>query len=192
MLLTSPRTGYDAVARRRTRRALSRLRPVLLPVAVVVAAFLLAGGRAPAAEPAWAPPPVVPPDGRVLVAVSPAEPAVLELARPGSLVDVYAAATAGWSQEPAGPAAVLLVSGALVVGVPPRAGGVGPLAPALPGSGGAGSLTLAVTDAQALALAGAGTTASGGGVLSLAVRGPAPGRAGPAAEQGGDQGRDGG
>lgn len=180
MLLTAPRTSYDAVARRRTRRALSRLRPLLLPLALVVTGLVVASALGP-------PPPVEPltlgpavPPGRVLVVVSPADPAVLGVAVPGSVVDVYAAPVDAWAltgDGTEGAGARLLVREALVVGRAPPGGrdaASAPLAPA-PAGDRASSVTLAVTDEQARALAGAGTAGSGG-ALSLAVRGPAAGR----------------
>lgn len=178
-------TGFDPTARRRVRRAGARLRPWLLPVAVVLAALvfpLRIGAPAP-------PPPAVAvpqaPPGHVLVAVTPSDPAVLGLAVPGSRVDVYAAAPVGLD-GPDGRPADRVADAALVVdptgGAPAgstSSSAAGPLSPAAtlttgPATGGA--VTLAVTDVEAAALA-----ARPGTALTLAVRPPDAGAGGPAA-----------
>ncbi|MFC3686932.1 hypothetical protein [Aquipuribacter hungaricus] len=172
------RVGFDPGSRRRVRRTAARARPLLLPVAVVLATAL-ALGAGPGTDAVGLPPPglVVPVD-RVLVAVQPADPAVLALAPPGSRVDVYAAvspvASDPFAEGPA-PPGQRVVDGALVVG-PPAVGGLtgaGPVDGA--GGGGSGLLTgapaatgiaLAVTDGEAAALA-----ARAGTALLVAVRG---------------------
>lgn len=172
MLSLAGATGLDPVARRRVRRTGARVRPWLLPVAVVVAALVVPlRVTAPPPEPVAAPLPTVP-AGRVLVALTPADPAVLALAVPGTHVDVYAAAPLGLDPGPR-PPAERVAGAALVVGPagddPGTAAG-GPLAPAgvLPsGPPGGSAVTLAVTDAEAAALA-----AHPGGGLTLAVRAP--------------------
>jgi hypothetical protein len=197
-VLSDPgRLRYDPRSRRRVRRLSARLRPLLLPVALVICAFVLADrllGTSPAVPVDLGP---APPAGSVLVAVSPADPAVLGLASPGSLVDVYAAGTAvpGAGGPEAGtgdgtpggsPArSRLLVSGALVMGTP--GGGVaglagpsardGPLGPGVGTTAGLGAgpwgsaVTLAVSDDDAAVLA----QHTGGGFV-LAVRaGPVDG-----------------
>lgn len=179
-VLSDPgRIRYDPQSRRRVRRAGARLRPLLLPLAVLLSTVVLTDRLLGSGEPAV---PVdvgpSPPAGSVLVAVSPTDPAVLALATPGSSVDVYAAGTAGPGPPVAGtvpgpPArAVLLVSAALVVAPPVRAptgpgDGGGLIAPgATGGAGSAGSaVTLAVDDTDAAVLA----EHTGGGFV-LAVR----------------------
>lgn len=185
MLSDPGRLRYDPRSRRRVRRLSARLRPLLLPVALVVCAFVLADGllgSTPAATVDLGP---APPEGSVLMAVSPADPAVLVLASPGSHVDVYAAGAAfpgggapgtGAGTDGGPPArARLLVSGALVVGGPGWAPGDptdpsardGPLGPGIgAGAGPWGSaVTLAVDDDEAAVLA----EHTGGGFV-LAVR----------------------
>lgn len=170
MLSLAGATGLDPVARRRVRRTSARARPWVLPVAVVVAALVVPlRAGAPTPEPvAYAVPQV--PAGRVLVAVTPTDPAVLALAVPGTAVDVYAAPSAGLDPDARRPAD-RVADAALVVD--PAEGGPddppgGPLSPAevLPtGPTTGGTVTLAVTDAEAAALA-----AHPGGGLTLAVR----------------------
>lgn len=186
------RVGFDPVTRRRVRRVVARVRPLLLPLALVVAALVVASPRAPELPPVHAPAGPVVPEGHVLVAVQPDDPAVLAIAVPGSRVDVYAAAGLG-SSDPLGEGplgADLVVRRALVV-PPPSAGGAS--AP-LGGSGvepaggvrlsdGAASsagarptVVLLVRHEEAAALA-----ARPGGPLLLAVRGgPARGPEPPA------------
>lgn len=184
MLSDPGRLRYDPRSRRRVRRLSARLRPLLLPVALVVCAVVLADGLLGAAPAATVDLGPAPPEGSVLVAVSPADPAVLLLASPGSHVDVYAAGAAvpggGAPGTGAGtgggpPArARLLVSGALVVGGPGGASGDpaardGPLDPGVGVGAGAGTwgsaVTLAVSDDEAAVLA----EHTGGGFV-LAVR----------------------
>lgn len=182
MLSLAGRTGFDPVARRRLRRASARARPWLLPVAVLLAA-LLVGGRQAAPAPVHTTGPLAAtvPVGRVLVVVSPSDPAVLHLASPGTQVDVYGATTSFDGLDgPAEARAVLLAAAAVVVGTDGDAGtggiGAGPPGPlepgaALSGSPAPGAVTLAVTDDEAAALA-----AQQGAGLTLAVRaGPARG-----------------
>ncbi len=172
-------TGADPVARRRLRRGTARVRPWALPAAVLVAALVVAGRSGPAVPTAAAVPPLQVPVGRVLVVVQPAEPAVLQLAVPGSVVDVYGA-PASFAAEGATAPALLLVSAAVVVGEgagtvdgsadagggPVEAGVVGPLGDGpLAGTPAPGAVTLAVTDAEAASLA-----AQQGSGLTLAVR----------------------
>lgn len=166
-------TGYDPVARRRIRRMTARARPLLLPSALIIAALILGSELAAAGrgQPADPPPPVAPP-GRVLVVVSPADPAVLRLTAPGTVVDVY-----GASPDALGPLdvdsvdepvrALLLASSALVMGPAsvPGAHAVSVPAPDVLGGRSAEALTLAVTDAEAGAIA-----AQRGSGLSLALR----------------------
>lgn len=179
------RLGYDPVTRRRVRRTGARLRPLLLPASVLVAAVLVLGARAPDVVAVTAPAAVEVPAGRVLVAVQPDDAAVLALALPGSRIDVYAAASFG-SLDPLGgstaAAADLVVRNALVVVPPATAGSPGAATgahdPSTPGGGGlllsdpasgagtSGALTLVVTDQEAAALA-----ARPDGALLVAVRG---------------------
>jgi len=170
-------TGFDPAARRRVRRAGARARPWLLPVAVVLAALLVPlRVAAPAVEPSAAVAVPHAPQGRVLVAVTPSDPAVLGLAVPGTRVDVYAAAPL--SLDGAGGRPADLVADAALV-VDPTAGrgdgspsspAAGPSSPAAALSSGpptGAAVTLAVTDAEAAALA-----ARPGSGLTLAVRPP--------------------
>lgn len=160
--------GFDPVARRRVRRLGARARPLLLPAAVLLAAFVVVGARPPATVAAAVPEgPVVPP-GRVLVAVQPAEPGVLGLAPPGSRVDVYAP-DAGQVPDLTGRAplspATLVVQDAPVLRAPGATPGPS-ASDVLTGPADPGSLTLAVHDHEAAALA-----ARSGGPLLVAVRG---------------------
>ncbi|MGJ7442215.1 hypothetical protein [Aquipuribacter sp. MA13-6] len=171
MLSLAGTSGPDPVARRRVRRAGARARPWLLPVAVVVAALVVPlRVTAPAPEAVVTPVPRAP-SGRVLVAVTPSDPAVLALAVPGTAVVVYAAAPPGLDPDARGPARLVADAALVVDPVPggPDAMAVGPLAPAgvLPAAPAGGAVTLAVTDAEAAALA-----AHPGGGLTLAVRAP--------------------
>ncbi|WP_380165682.1 hypothetical protein [Jannaschia sp. R86511] len=193
MLSLTGATGYDATTRRRVRRASARARPWLLPVAVVVAALLVPlRASAPAPAPVVVPVPALVPPGRVLVAVTPSDPAVLGLARPGVRVDVYAAAATSFEPGDDRPARLVAVD-ALVVdpdggadgtGSTPRPGDGRAAGPDPGGAGGASgglaaagvlpsspsgpaAVTLAVTDAEAADLA-----ARPGSGLTLAVRGP--------------------
>lgn len=156
------------------RRLTARLRPLLLPVALVVAAAIAVDGWAPrsASDDAAVVTPVAP-QGRVLVAVSPTDPASLSLAPPGTRVDVYGAVTdaitgldgSGGGSDGGAPAR-RLASDALVmgpVGTAPGGDTSGPLAVAQPA---ASALTLAVTDDEAAVLA-----AQQGRGLMLAIRG---------------------
>lgn len=176
VLTLTGRPGHDPVARRRHRRLLARARPLLLPLAVVLSALLLGGRLLPAPDtrpwPAAAPP--QPPAGRVLVVVTPADPAVLGLATPGAVVDVYGAldALAGPGLTGDGGArAGRLVEAAPVLAPGGTVSAAGPDPPALApgplvaGSPVTGSVVLAVTDDEARALAG-----QQGRGLSLAVR----------------------
>ncbi len=173
MLSLAGATGLDPVARRRVRRTSARVRPWVLPVAVVVAALVVPlRVAAPTPPPAALPLPQAP-AGRVLVAVTPTDPAVLTLAVPGTAVDVYAAPGVGLDPDARRPAR-LVADAALVVdpvrGAGPAEQGGGPLSPAgvLPSGPDAGAtVTLAVTDAEAAALA-----SHPGGGLTLAVRAP--------------------
>lgn len=186
------RLGYDPAGRRRVRRTSARLRPLLLPVAVLLGAVLVLGARAPQAVAPLAPTVVEVPEGHVLVAVRPDDPAVLALAVPGRRIDVYAGmpygATSyglmsdGAPDPPGGStdvAATLVVRDALVVAPPstagsstavdtsldPSAAGAGGLLPTGPGA--TDALTLVVTDHEAAALAARPDVA-----LLVAVRGP--------------------
>ena len=180
------RLGYDPATRRRVRRTSARLRPVLLPVSVLVGVVLLLGGRAPQAVVPLAPTMVEVPEGHVLVAVRPDDPAVLALAVPGRRIDVYAGMPYGavpyGALDPSGGstdvAAALVVRDALVVEPPSRAGSstavdtsLDPSAAAAgglltTGPGASDALTLVVTDQEAAALAARPDVA-----LLIAVRG---------------------
>lgn len=144
---------------------------------VVSAVLVLGAGPGTDVVGVPVPGPAVPAD-RVLVAVQPADPAVLALAPPGSRVDVYAAssplASDPFADGPA-PPGERVVDGALVVGPPAVAGAVVAGPPGGAGGGGPGllegvpastGLTLAVTDGEAAALA-----ARAGAALLVAVRG---------------------
>ncbi len=170
--------GFDPAARRRVRRAAARARPLLLPAALLVAAVVVSSSLG-APEPATAGPaaPQVP-AGLVLVAVQPADPAVLALATPGRRVDVYAATAPldPLGTGPPGPAEVV-VSEALVVPSgtgPPPGSGAGGLGLAGPPSTGPGALALLVEPAEAAALA-----SRPGAALLVAVRGDPDQRDGP-------------
>ena len=181
------RLGYDPATRRRVRRTGARLRPLLLPMSVLLGAVLVLGARAPQAVAPLAPPVVEVPEGHVLVAVRPDDPAVLALAVPGRRIDVYAGmsyrATSYGALDPPGGsidvAATMVVRDALVVAPPSTAGpstavdtsfdpsvaGAGGLLPTGPCA--TDALTLVVTDHEAAALATRPDVA-----LLVAVRGP--------------------
>ena len=181
------RLGYDPATRRRVRRTGARLRPLLLPMSVLLGAVLVLGARAPQAVAPLAPTVVEVPEGHVLVAVRPDDPAVLALAVPGRRIDVYAgmsygAMSFGALDPPGGSidvAATLVVRDALVVAPPstagsssavdtsldPSAAGAGGLLPSGPGA--TDALALVVTDREAAALAARPDVA-----LLVAVRGP--------------------
>lgn len=174
MFSAAGRTGFDPVVRRRVYRLTARLRPLLLPVALVTAALIVGSELASGddIDPVAAPIPIAP-AGRVLVVVSPADPAVLRLTEPGTVVDVYGAAPDVIGSLPEGaesdqPArALLLASSALVMGPTSTSEAAGTaLQPAgVLGGQVADALTLAVTDSEASAIA-----ARRGSGLSLALR----------------------
>lgn len=181
------RLGYDPATRRRVRRTSARLRPLLLPVSVLLGTVLVLGAQAPQAVAPLAPTVVEVPEGHVLVAVRPDDPAVLALAVPGRRIDVYAGMPYGamsyGAPDPSGGstdvAATLVVRDALVVAPPstagsstavdtsldPSAAAAGGLLPTGPGASDA--LALVVTDQEAAALAARPDVA-----LLVAVRGP--------------------
>ena len=186
------RLGYDPATRRRVRRTGARLRPLLLPMSVLLGAVLVLGARAPQAVAPLDPTVVEVPEGHVLVAVRPDDPAVLALAVPGRRIDVYAGMPYGAMSYGAMPdgaldppggstdvAATLVVRDALVVAPPSTAGpstavdtsfdpsvaGAGGLLPTGPGA--TDALTLVVADHEAAALAARPDVA-----LLVAVRGP--------------------
>jgi hypothetical protein len=177
-----PELRWDPVRRRRLRRSWLRAAPVAVPLlllCVLLPRWDVAarpGDAAPGAEPvgtAGAAPAAGAhrlagvPDGHVVVAVTPVEPAVLAVLAVGDRVHVHGPAVSDDTGSPdwlAGTAPVrLLASAAVVVGVPPGpsfSGGpdppvpvvadpAGPAVPVLPG----GSLALAVTAAEAQAVA---------------------------------------
>lgn len=175
------RVAFDPGTRRRVRRAGARARPLLVPLGLIVAALVLVQARSPDAVVTTPPAGPAVPDGMVLVAVQPSDPAVLGLAVPGSRVDVYAAAGAG-ALDPLGEVgdrpADLVVRAGLVV-APATDGAAAGTAAAVdpggslgPGGGwggadvGAGALALLVADDEASALA-----SRPGRALLVAVRG---------------------
>lgn len=184
MLSLPGATGYDPVVRRRTRRIVARLRPWVLPAAVVVAALIVTARPGdPGQVDTMAPTVPSAPAGLVLLAVTPADRAVMDLVVAGSRVDVYAAGTPLGPEGADAPPARLVAGDVLVVGPgtgeapgvasddpgggPGPGGGLGPVGLPGPAGGAPAALTLAVTDAEAAAIA-----ARPGTGLTLAVRPP--------------------
>ena len=196
------RLGYDPATRRRVRRTSARLRPLLLPVSVLLGAVLVLGARAPQAVAPLAPTVVEVPEGHVLVAVRPDDPAVLALAVPGRRIDVYAGMPFGavpygamsdgalpsgtmsdGAPDPSGGstdvAATLVVRDALVVAPPSTAGSSTAVDTSLdPSAAAAGGLLPTgpeATDALALVVTdqeAAALAARPDVALLIAVRGP--------------------
>ncbi|MFC5381835.1 hypothetical protein [Aquipuribacter nitratireducens] len=158
-----PELRLDPHLRRRVRRSWVRVAPVAVPLLLVCLLLprLVSPGEAQANDSPGPGSPsaaraVVVPDGRVVVAVTPSEPAVLALLAHGDRVDVHGPAPGG---DPlpgdgvgaTGDAATQWLGGVAPVRRLASAAGVVATGDPLP----PGSVALAVTPAEAVALAGA-------------------------------------
>lgn len=170
-----PELRLDPYLRRRVRRSWVRVAPVAVPLLLVCLLLprLASPGAAQAHDsPDQGPVPVAGtvavPGDRVVVAVTPSEPAVLALLATGARVDVHGPAPGGGPSSDGGPgttgdSAPQWLSGVAPVRRLASAAGVVAIGDPLP----PGSVALTVTPAEAVALAGA----QGG--VHLAVLAPA-------------------